>query len=197
MALLSHAVGRTERLSVRNEVFALVLLFAGTLLFVALISYTPNDIPSWLWFSHVSPANHPAQNFIGPLGAIVAGICYRWWRFRFAITGSGSARIGAAKLFYPHCVSCRESVDHLFLISGACLGKPDQPFAREGKSGGHSRAGRPHWVSACPMNIAACSCLRTGRYGSSPRRSLFDHADWLRVCARFILFADGQSYSQA
>jgi hypothetical protein len=77
MALLSHAVGRTERLSAWNEVFALVLLFAGTLLFFALISYTPKDIPSWLWFSHVSPANHPAQNFIGPLGAIVAGICYQ------------------------------------------------------------------------------------------------------------------------
>jgi hypothetical protein len=41
MALLSHAVGRTERLSAWNEVFALVLLFAGTLLFFALISYTP------------------------------------------------------------------------------------------------------------------------------------------------------------
>ena len=77
MALLSHAVGRTERLSAWNEVFALVLLFAGTLLFFALISYTPKDIPSWLWFSHVSPANHPAQNFIGPVGAIVAGICYQ------------------------------------------------------------------------------------------------------------------------
>ena len=34
--LLSHAVGRTERLSAWNEVFALVLLFAGTLLFFAL-----------------------------------------------------------------------------------------------------------------------------------------------------------------
>src|SRR5215471_16275757 len=77
MALLSHAVGRTERLSVSNEVFALVLLFAGTLLFFALISYTPKDIPSWLWFSHVSPANHPAQNFSGPVGAIVGGICYQ------------------------------------------------------------------------------------------------------------------------
>src|SRR5438445_13889280 len=76
MALLSDAVGRTERLSAWNEVFALVLLFSGTLLFFALISYTPRDIPSWFWFSHVSPANHPAQNFIWPVGAIVAGICY-------------------------------------------------------------------------------------------------------------------------
>ena len=59
-----------------NEVFALILLFVGTLLFLALISYTPKDVPSWVWFSHISPANHPAQNFIGPIGAIIAGICY-------------------------------------------------------------------------------------------------------------------------
>src|ERR1044072_4953323 len=70
--LLSDAVARTDRNSAWNEVFALVLLFVGTLLFFALISYTPKDIPSWIWFSHVSPANHPAQNFIGPVGGVVA-----------------------------------------------------------------------------------------------------------------------------
>src|SRR5262249_19483444 len=92
--LLSHAVGRTDRLSAWNEVFALVLLFAGTLLFFALISYTPKDIPSWFWFSHVSPANHPAQNFIGPLGAIVAGYLLPVdRRFRFAVVSSRPSRL--------------------------------------------------------------------------------------------------------
>src|SRR5205809_8122629 len=66
-----------EKNSAWNEVFALILLFVGTLLFLALISYTPKDVPSWVWFSNISPANHPAQNFIGPFGAIVAGICYQ------------------------------------------------------------------------------------------------------------------------
>ena len=76
--LLSDAVARTDRHSAWNEVFALVLLFVGTLLFFALISYTPKDVPSWIWFSHISPANRPAQNFIGPVGAIIAGICYQF-----------------------------------------------------------------------------------------------------------------------
>ena len=75
--LLWHAVARMEKNSAWNEVFALILLFVGTLLFLALISYTPKDVPSWVWFSNISPANHPAQNFIGPFGAIVAGICYQ------------------------------------------------------------------------------------------------------------------------
>ncbi|HEY3660791.1 MAG TPA: DNA translocase FtsK 4TM domain-containing protein, partial [Candidatus Udaeobacter sp.] len=123
MALLSAAVGRTERLSAWNEVFALVLLFTGTLLFFALISYTPNDIPSWLWFSHVSPANHPAQNFIGPVGAIVAGICYQLIGvFASLLLAAVLLGFGAAKLFYPRLRFVpRIPWMILFLISGACL----------------------------------------------------------------------------
>ena len=95
------AVGRSERHSAWNEVFALILLGVGTLLFLALISYTPKDVPSWIWFSNISPANHPAQNFIGPFGAIVAGICYQLIGAAAYLLAAILLGFGAAKLVHP------------------------------------------------------------------------------------------------
>ncbi|HEY4257276.1 MAG TPA: DNA translocase FtsK [Candidatus Udaeobacter sp.] len=123
MRLLSDAVARTDRNSAWNEVFALVLLFIGTLLFLALISYTPKDIPSWIWFSRVSPANHPAQNFIGPVGAVVAGICYQSIGvFASLLLAAVLLGFGVAKLFHPRLrVAPRIPWIVLFIVSGACL----------------------------------------------------------------------------
>jgi S-DNA-T family DNA segregation ATPase FtsK/SpoIIIE len=121
--LLSDAVARTDKQSAWSEVFALILLFVGTLLFFALISYTPKDVPSWIWFSHISPANHPAQNFIGPVGAIVAGICYQFIGvFASLLLAAVLLGFGAAKLFYPRLrVVPRIPWIVLFIISGSCL----------------------------------------------------------------------------
>ncbi len=105
-----------------NEVFALILLFVGTLLFLALISYTPKDVPSWVWFSHISPANHPAQNFIGPIGAIIAGICYHLIGAASYLLAVILLGFGAAKLFHSNLrVTPRIPWILLFIVSGACL----------------------------------------------------------------------------
>jgi S-DNA-T family DNA segregation ATPase FtsK/SpoIIIE len=115
-------VARPLKNSAWNEVFALVLLFLGTLLFLALISYTPKDLPAWIPWSYLSPPNRPAQNFIGWFGAVLASICY-------FVLGAASYLIpaillgfGAVKLFHPSLrVTKRLPWIVLFLVSGACL----------------------------------------------------------------------------
>ncbi len=125
-------MARATKNNAWNEVFALLLLGAGTLLFLALISYAPKDLPSWVPFSRLSPPNSPAQNFIGPIGAIVAGFCY------FMIGGASYLLavvllgFGAAKLFYARLeVMRRAGWIALFIVSGACLLHLQHQFLRD------------------------------------------------------------------
>ncbi|MFN2622858.1 MAG: DNA translocase FtsK [Chthoniobacterales bacterium] len=105
-----------------NEVFALILLGVGTLLFLALISYTPKDVPSWIWFSQVSSPNKPAQNFIGPFGAIIAGFSYMMLGAASYLLAVVLLGFGGAKLFNPKLrVAPRIGWIVLFVVSGACL----------------------------------------------------------------------------
>jgi S-DNA-T family DNA segregation ATPase FtsK/SpoIIIE len=139
-------VARTDRHSAWNEVFALVLLFSGTLLFFALISYTPKDVPSWVWFSHISPANRPAQNFIGPVGAIIAGICYQFIGAAAYLLAAVLLGFGAAKLFYPRLrVAPRLAWIGLFVISGACL-LHVQPYHLQGWHAAFNIQGPGGWI---------------------------------------------------
>ncbi len=106
-----------------NEVYALILLGTGTLLFLALISYVPKDIPTWFpLLNSTSSPNHPAQNFLGPLGAILAGICYFLIGAASYLLAATLLGFGGAKLFHGELkVSRRVGWMILFIASGACL----------------------------------------------------------------------------
>ena len=139
-------MARTDRHNAWNEVFALVLLFVGTLLFFALISYTPKDVPSWVWFSHISPANHPAQNFIGPVGAIIAGLCYQLIGAASYLLTAILLGFGAAKLFHPSLsVTRRLPWIILFIVSGACL-LHVQPYHLRGWRAAFNIQGPGGWI---------------------------------------------------
>ena len=139
-------MARTDRHSAWNEVFALVLLFVGTLLFFALISYTPKDVPSWVWFSNISPSNHPAQNFIGPVGAIIAGICYQLIGAAGYLLAAILLGFGAAKLFHPSLrVTRRLAWIVIFIWSGACLLQL-QPYHLRGWHAAFNIQGPGGWI---------------------------------------------------
>jgi S-DNA-T family DNA segregation ATPase FtsK/SpoIIIE len=120
-----------------NEVFALILLGVGTLLFLALVSYTPRDIPTWFWLlNSTSSPNHPAQNFLGPLGAIVAGICYFLIGGASYLLAAVLLGFGGAKLFHSELnVSRRAGWIALFLISASCLLRLQPWFLRDWNKG--------------------------------------------------------------
>ena len=115
-------MSRSVKNSAWNEVFALILLGVGTLLFLALVSYDPKDLPGWIPWSYLSPPNHPAQNFIGWFGAVVASICYFMIGAASYLLAAIVLGFGGAKLFHSSLrVSKRLPWIALFLISGACL----------------------------------------------------------------------------
>ena len=115
-------MARSVKNSAWNEVFALILLGVGTLLFLALVSYNPKDLPSWVPWSYLSPPNRPAQNFIGPFGAIFASVFYFLIGAASYLLAAILLGFGAAKLFHSTLrVSKRIPWIVLFLASGACL----------------------------------------------------------------------------
>lgn len=59
-----------------HEVLAIVLAGISAMFVLALISYSPADLPSWVPFSSQSEQNETVENFIGPVGAVVAGYAY-------------------------------------------------------------------------------------------------------------------------
>ncbi|MDP9291836.1 MAG: DNA translocase FtsK [Verrucomicrobiota bacterium] len=105
-----------------SEVIGLVLVGTGALLFLALISYEPKDVPEWFVLNRISPANHPVHNFIGPLGAIIASIFYFLLGAAAYFVAAILLGCGAAKLVAGSFrLTRRLGWITLFILSGACL----------------------------------------------------------------------------
>jgi DNA segregation ATPase FtsK/SpoIIIE, S-DNA-T family len=122
---------RARRQNPWNEVVGLAALGIGTVVFLALISYNPGDVPSWVWFSYKSPPNNPTQNFIGPTGAILAGFLYLTLGAAAYLVASLLLGFGVAKLFLPGFrIFKRLPWALLFVVSGSALTQLQPWFLR-------------------------------------------------------------------
>ncbi len=101
---------------------AISMLGFGLLLFLALISYTPDDLPSWVGFSRLDTPADPINNFIGPVGAIIAGYTYFIFGAAAYLIPTGMIWFGLARFFFEARISKRGMIGFAALvISGACL----------------------------------------------------------------------------
>lgn len=62
-----------EKESPWNDVFGILLLMLAAMLLLALISYDPRDMPSWSFLALSESSGDTTHNFVGRIGALVAG----------------------------------------------------------------------------------------------------------------------------
>ena len=107
-----------------REILAIFIGGSALTLFLALVSYAPEDLPAWVPFSTAAETTGATftRNYIGPLGAIVAGYCYFFF-------GAASYLMPAVLLWWAVQVMTSGSVVRarnlialtVFVIAGACL----------------------------------------------------------------------------
>jgi S-DNA-T family DNA segregation ATPase FtsK/SpoIIIE len=114
-------VARTVKSNAWNEVFALILLGVGTLLFFALVSYDVRQVPAHFLFSS-STVPSDTKNIMGLPGAIVAGFLFFCIGAASFLVAAVLLGLGAAKLFVPKSSIQRRLLWALVLIvAGASL----------------------------------------------------------------------------
>ena len=119
---MARPVAKTSTDSTWSDIPALLMLGSGMLLYLALISYVPSDLPAWVPFSPGATPNSPAQNFIGPVGAVIAGLNYFLLGVASFLVAALLLLFGAAKLFFPALeLRSRLGWMFLFVLSGTCL----------------------------------------------------------------------------
>lgn len=119
----SFMANKPKRRGTWDAVIGLALTGLALLLFIALISYDPRDIPSWVPLISTTTASNPVMhNLCGVVGAIGAGYLYflfgaAAWLWIIVLGGYGVAKLTTRDF------SIRERVGwaFLFILSGACL----------------------------------------------------------------------------
>jgi S-DNA-T family DNA segregation ATPase FtsK/SpoIIIE len=105
-----------------DEAIGLTLLGLGTLLFLALISYHPRDVPEWFPLHAYAPANSRTLNFIGPAGAVLACSFYSFLGAASYLVAALLLGFGGTKLLNPEFPLGRRALwCTVFVLSGACL----------------------------------------------------------------------------
>ena len=100
-----------------SDIVGIALLLIGIVHILSLVTYTPADLPASVSFSSQATPNSPAQNIIGPLGAIIAGYTYFIFGAAAYLIPTGLLWFGATKLFAHRTIPAREIVGLAIFVS--------------------------------------------------------------------------------
>jgi S-DNA-T family DNA segregation ATPase FtsK/SpoIIIE len=106
-----------------DAALGLILCGLAVLLFLALVSYQPGDLPSWAKLIYDTNARSPiVHNLCGVVGAVAAGYLYFFFGAASYLWIIVLAGYGIAKLTTRHFwIRERIGWSFLFVLSGACL----------------------------------------------------------------------------
>ncbi len=119
---MARPIAKTHQTaSAWSDIPALLMLGTGTLLYLALISYTPSQLPPWVPFGP-GYTRETSANFIGPVGAIIAGLHFFFFGAASFLIAALLLGFGGVKLFAPNVrVQRRIGWIVLFVVCGAGL----------------------------------------------------------------------------
>ena len=114
-----------------GEAMGILLSGTGILLLLSLISYTPGDLPikfpltDWTFlggFALDMEANHPRQNWIGPVGTLIGFVQIQLFGVAAYLLPLGLLWLGVGRLFLGAFFSVRTWIGFaVCLVSGASL----------------------------------------------------------------------------
>ncbi len=117
-----EAERRSHRVEAWNQSIGILLIAAAAALLIALVSYTPRDLPSWIPFNFAEPANERAENLLGRTGAIIAGALFFFFGAASFLLAALVLGLGVAKVLVPHSqASLKLMWAAAFIVLGACL----------------------------------------------------------------------------
>ncbi|HLB34633.1 MAG: hypothetical protein A3F67_04990 [Verrucomicrobia bacterium RIFCSPHIGHO2_12_FULL_41_10] len=115
-------MSQTRRRRSWNEVIGLLLFGGGILLLLALLSFEPRDVPSWLFYAKYSTSSTIPLNFVGRVGAIIAGLVFFLFGGASFFAAAALLGLGVAKFLGDQIqLGVRFGWAFVFLLSWAFL----------------------------------------------------------------------------
>ena len=105
-----------------SHLVSLGLIGFGFLYLLSLLSFSIDDLPAWVPFSHTADPMRPAVNFLGPPGATWAGMSFYTIGVTSYLIPAIMIWFGAARLIKKIQISKMGLIGFgIFLVSGCCL----------------------------------------------------------------------------